>query len=144
MSAPRLLLQRLETGDQGTFGRLVLPDGRMLFTGELPDRGNAPNISCIPPGLYRCLWTWSPAFKRLMYLVDRVPGRSGVRIHAANLMGDKALGFRAQLNGCIALGRALGHIESQKAVLRSAPAISTLETAMAFAPFELEILPCGI
>jgi hypothetical protein len=139
----RATLQRLETGDQGTFGRFSLPDGRAWFSGELPDRGNAPNVSCIPAGLYRVLWTWSPAFRRMMYLVAAVPGRSGVRIHAANYMGDRAKGHRCHLNGCIALGQRLGHIENQKALILSGPAITAMESALDRKSFELEILPCG-
>lgn len=139
----RVTLERLETGDQGTFGRLVLEDGRRWFTGELPDRDNASNISCIPAGIYPCQWTLSPAFKRMMYLVHPVKGRSGIRIHAANYMGDKSKGFRCHLNGCIALGKRLGTMAGQKAVLLSAPAISEFEAAMDWQPFELEILPCG-
>lgn len=140
----RATLTRLETGDQGTFGRLSLPDGRDWFSGELPDRDNAPNVSCIPAGLYRCLWTWSPAFKRMMYLVDRVPGRSGVRIHSANYMGDRTKGHRCHLNGCIALGQRIGHIEGQKALILSGPAVLALESAVGRQSFELEIIPCGI
>lgn len=138
----RLVLRRLETGDQGTFGVIELPSGDQIFTGEQPDRGNAPSISCIPAGLYRCDWTYSPAFRRMMYLVHPVPGRSGIRIHSANLMGDRALGFKSHLEGCIAPGGARGYIQGQKAILRSAPAVSALEAAMQRQPFELEIQPC--
>lgn len=136
-----LVLERLETSDHGTFGR-VLIDGRTLFTGELPDRDNAPNVSCIPAGTYRCAWTFSPAFKRFMYAVLGVPGRSGIRIHSANLMGAKPP-YLAQLNGCIAVGERLGTMDGQKAVLRSAPAVRCLEEAMERKPFDLEVLPCS-
>lgn len=135
----RVVLERLETGDQGTFGRLLAGEAS-FFTGELPDRGNAPNVSCIPAGVYPCVWTWSPAFKRMMYLVDRVPGRSGIRIHAANFMGDKSKGYRSHLNGCIALGLRLGVMNGQKAVLLSQPAIADFELAMDGRPFELEVV----
>lgn len=134
-----LILERMETSDHGTFGQLILPNGRVLFTGELPDRGNQPNVSCIPTGVYGCEYTFSPAFKRMLYLVVPVPGRSGIRIHPANLMGDKSLGFKCQLNGCIALGLKMGWMDGQKAVLLSAPAVSFLEGAMERGPFELEI-----
>lgn len=133
----RALLERLESTDQGTFGRLTAP-GVTLFTGELPDRDNAPNISCIPAGAYRCAWTFSPAFKRFMYLVIPVIGRSGIRIHSANYMGD-APPWRKQLNGCIALGEKLGWIDRQKAVLLSAPAVRRFETLTQHQPFDLEI-----
>ena len=134
----RAVLERLESSDHGTFGRLTMP-GLSLFTGELPDRGNAPSISRIPAGIYPVRWTWSPRFKRFMYLVDEVPDRTGVRFHSANLMGDASLGFRCQLNGCIAPGERLGWMDGQKAVLLSAPAVRRFETLMNGKPFELEI-----
>lgn len=133
------LLIREETGAQGTFGRIFC-DGLTLFTGELPWRQNAPNVSCIPAGRYRCAFTYSPAFKRMMFIVRAVPRRSGIRIHPANLMGDRALGYRSQLYGCLALGERLGSLDGQKAVLLSATAVRRFEAAMNQQPFDLEIV----
>lgn len=133
-----VVLERHETSDQGTFGRLLF-NGTFLFTGELPDHDNAPNISCIPPGRYPCVWTYSPAFKRFMYAVTGVDGRIGVRVHPSNLMGDRPPWMK-QLNGCIALGEKLGVMGGQKAVLLSAPAVRRFESAMKHQPFELEIV----
>lgn len=140
-----IVLQRLETSDEGTFGRIDLADGgsfSTFFTGELPWRDNAPNISSIPPGLYRCLWTFSNRFHRPVYLINSVEKRTGVRIHPANLMGSTDKGFKAQLNGCIALGEKLGWIAGQKAVLLSQPAVRKFETIMEHNEFTLEIRPC--
>ena len=134
-----ITLVRHESTDQGTFGVIKINE-LILFTGELPNRENKANISCIPTGKYRCVWTFSPRFKRFMYLVESVPQRAGVRKHAANLMGDASLGYKAQLNGCIALGEKLGWIEGQKALLLSAPAMRRFETYMERKPFELEIV----
>lgn len=91
---PDAILTRLDSSDQGTFGRLVAP-AIALFTGELPWRENRPSISCIPEGLYRVAWTWSPRFRRFMYLVDGVVGRNGIRKHPANVMDDvvRAIGM---------------------------------------------------
>jgi hypothetical protein len=134
----RLVLVRHESGDQGTFGTLDVR-GIRFFTGELPWRDNRSSVSCIPPGLYRCAWTMSARFRRNMYLVGPVPARAGIRKHSANLMGDVALGFRAQLNGCIALGEKLGWIDGQKAVLLSAPAVRRFEAMMGGKAFDLEV-----
>ncbi len=135
----RAVLTRLESSDQGTFGKIQA--GRItLFTGELPWRENLPGISCIPEGLYECIWTYSPRFKRHLYLVGEVPLRTGIRKHSANLMGDKSKGFKCQLNGCIALGERLGWIDGQKAVLLSAPAMRRFETYMDRKAFELEVV----
>jgi len=131
-------LERLECSDQGTFGRLIAP-GLALFTGELPDHDNAPNVSRIPAGRYRCTWALSPRFKRFMYGVAPVVGRAGIRVHSANFVGDDPP-WRRQLNGCIALGERLGWIDRQKVILLSAPAVRRFEAAMNHQPFDLEIV----
>jgi len=74
-----------------------------------------------------------------MYLVSEVPGRSGIRIHPANLMGDRSKGYKSHLYGCIALGKKLGAIKDQKAVLISRPAVRLLEDTMKRQAFKLEI-----
>ena len=35
----------------------------------------------IPVGIYAIRVTWSPRFKRMLPLVEQVPGRSGIRFH---------------------------------------------------------------
>lgn len=132
-------LHRLETSDAGTFGILHFGSD-FVFSGELPWRHNEPNVSCIPPGLYRVLWTWSPAFKRKMYLVSRVAGRSGIRIHPGNYMGARDKGYKSHLYGCIALGEQLGWMDAQRALLISRPAVSRLEAWGNCKTFELEIV----
>ncbi len=134
----RVILERLETGNEGTFGRIIAGN-LVLFTGELPWRENLSNLSCIPQGLYRCDFTYSPAFRRFLYAVGPVERRAGIRKHPANLMGDRTLGFKSQLNGCIAIGEKLGWISGQKALLLSAPAVRRFETHMELKPFILEI-----
>lgn len=131
-------LTRTETGDQGTFGRLSIL-GFKSFTAELPWRDNRTGISCIPAGTYEVAWRLSPRFKRKTYWFKSVPGRSGVLIHAANLMGDTEKGFKAQLQGCIALGERLGYLGGQKAILVSMPAMRNFETLLNGRPFMLEI-----
>lgn len=138
----RITLNRLESSDQGTFGILKVPDNEWIYyfyTGELAWRDNAPNVSCIPAGLFKCTWTYSPRFKRNMYLVEGVKDRAGIRKHSANFMGDDSKGFKRQLNGCIALGEKLGWIDGQKALLLSAPAMRRFEALLNGEPFELEI-----
>lgn len=131
-------LDRVDSGDQGTFGRFKVGP-LALYSGELPWRDNASNVSCIPAGRYECRWTYSPKFKRNMYVLMDTDPRAGIRAHSANLMGDKAQGYRAQLNGCLALGERLGWLDGQKALLVSAPAMRRFEAYLAGAPFTLEI-----
>lgn len=135
-------LERLESSDEGTFGILKFEDDEFVYffyAGELPWRDNAPNVSCIPKGTYIALWTRSPRFGRCMYLVDKVKNRAGIRLHAANFMGDDKKGFRKQLHGCIALGEKLGWIGGQKAILVSRPAMRRFEKLAGGDQFELTI-----
>lgn len=135
----KLTLIRKETGDQGTFGTLDL-DGLMFYTGELPWRNNAHGASSIPAGTYLCTWGPSPKFGRDLYHLQDVPGRDHILIHPANRMGDVALGFKSDLNGCLALGLLSGEMEGQKAILQSRPAVQQFEQEMGKEDFELTIL----
>lgn len=90
----KAFLERQYT-DKNTIGRLWF-DGKVVYTLELPWRDNLPNISCIPEGIYEVERTWSPAFKKNLWLIKDVKGRSGIRIHAAN--------YIRELRGCIAPG----------------------------------------
>lgn len=132
-----VVLTRFDKSDQGCFGRLSVLN---LFTGELPDRGNAPSISCVPAGRYRVVWAMSPRFRRFTYRLLDVPDRAGILKHAANFMGDASVGLKCQLNGCIALGERLGWMDGQKALLLSAPAVRRFQEFMQYKPFDLEIV----
>jgi hypothetical protein len=136
---PDAILIRGESSDQGTFGKLFAR-GAAFLTGELPWRDNRSSVSCIPePGFYRAIWTMSPRFRRPTYLLLDTDPRVAIRMHPANLMGDIAKLFLAQLNGCIALGERFGWMDGQKALLLSAPAVRRFETLMQCKPFVLEI-----
>lgn len=135
----KLTLKRYEYGDQGTFGKIFIEKTSLAFSGELPWRENAPDVSCIPANTYLCKWVYSPHFKRFLYGVGNVAGRDNIRIHAGNFMGNSPP-FLKQLHGCIALGEKLGVMNGQKAVLLSAPAIRNFESLLKKEPFLLEIL----
>lgn len=129
-----MILQRFDSSDHGTFGRLG-----PWFTGELPWRDNAPLISCIPAGTYPVTWAWSPRLRKWTYRLDNVPERSGILVHSGNFVGDRSLGYRAQFLGCISLGERLGVMEGQKALLVSRPAVRAFEELMGRRPFTLEV-----
>lgn len=135
----RATLTRTGTGDEGTFGRLVTDTGLVCFTGELPWRGNAKGRSCIPPGVYRCIWGPSASFGTC-YHVTRVPGRSAILIHAANFVGDTTKGFQCEVAGCIAVGTGIEPRGRQRALVHSRQALLALETALGREPFELTIV----
>ena len=133
-----MILFRTETGNEGTFGVLVYPDG-YLFTAEPPDRGNRPNLSCIPAGRYVVSMRHSPKYGKV-YTVNNVSKRSHILLHHGNFAGDRTLGFRTHSAGCIILGSRKGKLHGQNAVLNSRTARRKFELAMNWEDFELEIV----
>jgi hypothetical protein len=143
----KVVLERIETSDEGTFGRITI--GKQTFySGELPWRGNASNRSCVPLGIYPCVQTLSPRFHRFLYLLQHTDSRSNVRIHPANFMGDRELRdpatgklkYHSELNGCIALGMHFGEMLGQKAVISATTAIRLFHESLDNKPFVLEIV----
>lgn len=135
----KAVLIRWDKSDAGNFGQFTCGTFNRP-TGELPSRGNRPFVSCVPPaGKYLCKKTYSPKFKRQMYILIGAKGRWGIRFHSATFMGDKKKGFRSQLLGCISMGNSLGWHYGQKAVFGSKKAIADFEKYMNGEDFELEI-----
>ena len=132
------LLTRLKTGPHGTFGKLTV-DGQSYQTGELPERGNQPSLSCIPAGEYRVDWHHSPRFGDC-YQLEAVPGRSHILIHAGNLCGDTTRGLKSDVEGCVLLGYSVGALNGQDAVLSSKAAVADFEEYMKRAPFTLRVV----
>lgn len=112
-----------ESGDQGTFGKLVVGPVE-VYLGELPWRDDAANRSCLPPGIeegplvYLLQNIFSPAHKRKVYHFVKLrqpdgkwgplrDGRTNPELHAANVMGDILKDLACQLEGCGAPGRAI-------------------------------------
>ena len=131
-------LVRISETDAGTFGMLVT-DGGWWYALELPWRQNRRNVSRIPSGEYGCEWTYSPTFRKHLYLVSPVRNRSGIRIHAGNWAGDAAKGLRTHVQGCILLGQRTGLLQGQPAVLGSQDALTQFEEVMGRRPFQLTI-----
>ncbi len=140
---------RQESTDHGTFGVLTTDQGFTCVTGELPDRGNHPDTSCIPKGTYTVRWGHSPKYGHC-YHVHGVEGRTDVLFHPANLMGDKENGYVTQLLGCIALGKAVATFEphsvphlnmtqSQKGIAQSKATVSEFVAHLGQDEFQLII-----
>lgn len=132
-----LYLTRQNSTNEGTPGILRGPDW-MLFTVELPWRGNACGVSCIPIGSYVCR-PYSSARYSAVYGLDNVPGRSAILIHAGNWAGDTSLGFLSDSQGCILPGRSRGQARGQLAVLDSAAAMRFLRGRLGTGIFTLHI-----
>lgn len=134
---PDVVIVRGPSSVEGTFGELR-GRGFSCKTVELPDRGNAPNLSCVLVGTYDCRPYKSNRFGQV-YLVDGVKGRSYILTHSGNLAGDKLRGLRTHSAGCILLGKYFGSLHGQKAVMCSRPAVRQFKQVMGDKPFTLEI-----
>lgn len=92
-------LVRLFTGSHGTFGRMKL-EGKEWWTIERSKTGPHP---AIPVGTYALSYGTHHAGQPNAYpcyWLDKVPGRSAIQIHVANLASE--------LEGCIAPGLTVG------------------------------------
>lgn len=121
-----VFLIRTESGDQGTFSKLIAPDVSLnLHLIELPNRSNEVGYSRIPAGDYLVKPYKSPKFGKC-WLVCNVPGRSYVLFHKGNLAGDTRKGYKTHSRGCLLPGWYKGKIGLQQAILNSTRAFSEM------------------
>lgn len=139
---PDVLLERFETSDHGTVGRVFVEGVPFSFCMEPPWRNNQPNISCIPVGQYRCVWHKSPKYG-WVYLVTNVPGRGFILIHPGNLGGNTLKGFKTHTKGCLLLGQRFGWLGRQQAVLVSRPTVRRFFRLLDKQDFTLTITEVG-
>ena len=136
-------LFRGNSTNEGSFGYLA-SEGVFWRSLELPDRDNRPNVSCIPKGSYDVVRRYSPHFKRELYWVKGVKGRSYILFHRANFAGDVEKGYQTHLQGCVTLGKKTGAFKNkfgkkQKAILLSGKAVQEFTEFMNAEPFKLHI-----
>lgn len=126
----RLTLNRTWFYPNQTLGTLY-HDGKLLaYTLERPWKDNKRSESCIPIGLYHCVWQLSPKFGWTYQVLD-VPDRSRILIHAGNIVRNTY--------GCILVGKRIGRMHGEPAVLLSRPTLTNLHSYLAQEPFDLHI-----
>lgn len=103
-----------EDKNGGTFGVLVLNGSPFCLTLEPAWKMNEKNFSCIPEGQYIACRYNSSKYGNV-WMLDNVPGRSFIEIHAGNIIKDT--------NGCILLGMKYGMLDGWPAVLESKVAL---------------------
>lgn len=97
-----LVLRRSPPQTTCTPGSLYLNGDWQCYTLEdLPRPVKIAGETSIPAGNYRVSLTMSPRFKRVLPLIEGVPGFTGVRIHPGNTDRDTA--------GCILVGQGFKH-----------------------------------
>lgn len=83
-----ILLTRFCYDNNGTFGRITLPDETPIVTVERPWINNEPNISCIPIGTYECAPRHYNRGNYPAIEVTNVPGRSYILFHVGNFVSN--------------------------------------------------------
>ena len=106
-------LIRMEASDEGIVGVLKYNGALICWTLEHPEL-------LIPTGVYRAVDWASPKFGKT-YLVQ-VPGRTQILFHWGNRLKDTT--------GCILVGRKVGWIEKERAVLESINAFKDFKRAL--------------
>lgn len=96
----KLILKRIYLRE-ATVGVLT-GNSIQVCTLELPNKQNAPNVSCIPAGLYKCKPIVSPSLGPCFDVQD-VLGRTFIRIHKGN--------YTRQIQGCILVGTGIKDID---------------------------------
>ncbi len=82
-----LHLKRLGSDPKhGTPGVLLDPLLPLCLTLEPPWAFNQPFKSCIPAGVYKC--TYNPSQYNGTYVIQDVPGRSGIAFHTGSIVDD--------------------------------------------------------
>ena len=116
---PQFTLKRISSSATGTFGVLLEWDQPFALTVEPPWRNNQVNISCIPPGTYRCTRYKSPRFG-WTFLIRDIPGRSLCVFHKGNfgftLLAKK---IKSATKGCVVVGEEFGQLSGFPALLSS-------------------------
>lgn len=129
-------LRRIFEKNGASIGTLVVKRGAVtyapLWTLELPWRGNQPNVSCIPQGLYDVVphgWNGEAVKYKQVYRVLDVPDRSGILFHAGNIPADT--------QGCILVG--LGLSKADGHIVESRAAVEQLRKWIGKEGFTLEV-----
>lgn len=130
MSELNFTLERKIARESGTFGRLS-GEGLSLYTLELPWRGNKNDVSCIPSGVYKVVHHSTKDYPDHYRLLN-VDGRAGILIHAGNTISD--------IRGCILVGKSVGKLGKQDAVLESGAALAELRAKVGKSGFTLTIV----
>ncbi|MGE4268238.1 MAG: DUF5675 family protein [Deferribacterales bacterium] len=114
-------LIRVEHGKEHTIGVMLIDGVALGFTMEDEWADNKKSVSCIPTGTYTVVRHQSPKYGEC-FMVENVPNRSLILIHAGNTDDDT--------EGCILLGRNTGMMNGERAVMNSKLAVADFMALM--------------
>ena len=129
-----LIIKRVATGHNGTFGTIEHRDIPFALTLERQWLNNRSNVSCIPEGNYKCKRVQSPKFGNT-FEVTNVPHRTHILFHKGNLDDDS--------HGCILLGEQFEPLNGSPGILSSKKAFAEFTKLLASEDqFNLVIINC--
>jgi len=105
----KIVIPRLVNTEDGVFGAMIYNGLPFAVTLECPWLNNAPNISCIPPGIYICKRSIYHRGGYGCFEVQNVPDRWLIKTHKAN--------WKKDIKGCIG-------VAEQYEILNGKPAIA--------------------
>ena len=105
-----LIIRRIVTGGQGTFGNIIFENIPFALSLEREWLDNRTSVSCIPAGEYFCKRVDSPRFGNT-FEVANVKGRTHILFHKGNLDDDS--------HGCILVGEEFGNIGKSSGIKSS-------------------------
>jgi hypothetical protein len=130
----KLIIKRIATGDNGTFGVVMYNDIPFALTLERQWLNNQRGISCIPAGKYICKRVNSPKFGNT-FEITNVPDRSSILFHKGNLDDDS--------HGCVLVGEQFEPINGSPGIVASAHGYNEFMLITSnINQFELDILWC--
>lgn len=129
----KLRLQRTKEIDNTVFGELFVNDKFFCYTLEDKIRDiKIKHETCISPGVYKIILSYSQRFKTILPLLLDVPNFIGIRIHAGNTIKDTS--------GCILVGSAIKGTTLLHSKTTTQKLISVLTTALKKESVEIEVL----
>jgi len=123
-------INRYSDNGTQTLGEMLFDGNKVADTLELPWKGNANRISCIPKGVYKVIRRKSAKYGNHFY-VTGTPGRSYILIHSVNYYHD--------LLGCIGVGNGLSDIDGDKQ-LDIINSKATMKKLLAILPQEFDLV----
>jgi hypothetical protein len=125
-------LIRLQTGEQGTFGVLLINREVFCMTLEPPDRQNKVDISCIPAGQYIVKPHLSPTLGEVYY-IQNVIDRMFIYFHRGKYLKDT--------KGCILIGKYIERVDDAFVLRHPRDTFDMLQEVVG-EPFHLTIKWC--
>jgi hypothetical protein len=125
-----ILITRVASTEQGTFGVLSVNGLPESVTLEDPWNFNRPGISCIPPGTYPVGPHFGTKYKDV-WILKNTGNRIGILIHAGNTINDTS--------GCILVGKNFAQFGKLRGIEHSKEALKHLQLILP-KNFELKII----